>query len=224
MLRQINALDAGGAGTLGTPYVGIPGGAIPVGSYIYDSLDLPADAGKYYRGEVLTWPAQGTLTVFENGAYEYDPQNASGTQTFTVQLYENDEALGAPITVTLTIGSSSTVTSVTVSPAAPSVAGGAQQQFTATVTGTGSPAQTVTWTASAGTITGAGLFTAPAATASVQTITVTATSTVDGTKSGTATVTVPALAYTQYPAPADVRAGVRYGPNGEYVGTLSVGQ
>lgn len=33
----------------------------------------------------------------------------------------------------------------------------------------------------------------------------------------------PSLVYLQYPDPADVRAGVRYGPGGIYVGTLTVG-
>lgn len=119
-------------------------------------------------------------------------------------------------------GGGATVTSVTVSPSSASVAGGTTQQFTASVTGTNSPAQTVTWAASAGTINGSGLFTAPAGTGVAQTVTITATSTVDGTKSGTATVTVPA-AYSQYPAPGQVQAGVVYGNAGQFTGTLVAG-
>lgn len=119
-------------------------------------------------------------------------------------------------------GGGTTVTSVAVAPASPSVPGGTTQQFTATVVGTGSPAQTVTWSASAGTINASGLFTAPAGTGVAQTITVTATSTVDSSKSGTATVTVPA-AYSQYPSPAQVQAGVVYGNTGQYTGTLVAG-
>lgn len=119
-------------------------------------------------------------------------------------------------------GGGATVTGVTVSPASPTVAGGGTQQFTASVVGTGSPAQTVTWAASAGTINGSGLFTAPAGTGVAQTINVTATSTVDGTKSGAATVTVPA-AYSQYPAPGQVQAGVVYGNAGQFTGTLAAG-
>lgn len=119
-------------------------------------------------------------------------------------------------------GGGTTVTGVTVSPASPAVSGGATQQFTASVTGANSPAQTVTWAASAGTINGSGLFTAPAGSGVAQTINVTATSTVDGTKSGAATVTVPA-AYSQYPAPGQVQAGVVYGNAGQFTGTLAAG-
>ena len=226
-LRNLNAVDASGAVTLGTPYVGVLGSAIPVDSYIYPSLDLPADLTKYYRGEVVTWPAQGALTVFENGAYDYDSTGAVGQQSFTVQLYEDDVALGSPLTVTIDVQSNAMVTSVTVTPDTASIAGNATQQFASAVVGTNSPPTTVTWgyspTTAGASISGTGLFTAPPATTSVQTFTIKAVSTFDGTKSDSATVTVPAAAFTQYPAAADVRAGVRYGASGELTGTMTGG-
>lgn len=227
MLRNLNAVDGSGAITLGTPYVGVLGSAIPVDSYIYPSLDLPADLTRYYRGEVVTWPAQGTLTVFENGAYEYDSTGASGAQTFSVQLYEDDVALGSPITVTIDVVSNATVSSVTVTPDPATVPGSATQQFSAAVAGTNSPPTTVTWgyspTTPSASISSSGLFQAPPATSSAQTFTVTATSTFDNTKVGTAIVIVPAATYSQYPAPSDVRAGVRYGASGEFTGTMTGG-
>lgn len=226
-LRNLNAVDASGAVTLGTPYVGVLGSAIPVDSYIYPSLDLPADLTKYYRGEVVTWPAQGALTVFENGAYDYDSTGAVGQQSFTVQLYEDDVALGSPLTVTIDVQSNATVTSVTVTPDPVTVAGNGTQQFTAAVVGTNNPPTTVTWSyapAVAGaSISGTGLFTAPPPTGTVQTFTITATSAFDGSTSDSATVTVPAVAFTQYPPAADVRAGVRYGASGELTGTMTGG-
>lgn len=222
MLRNLNYSPVAGKRILGTPRVGVLGSAIPVDSYIYPSLDLPGDATKFYRGWVVTRPTQGTLTTYETGAYEYDSTGAVGQQSFTVQLYEQGAALGSPFTVTIDVQSNATVTSVTVSPAAPTVTGGTTQQFTATVAGTNNPGQGVTWTVSAGTINSSGLFTAPAATGAAQSITITATSTADDTKSGTATVTVPA-AYSQYPAPGQVQAGVVYGNAGQFTGTLVAG-
>lgn len=224
MLRNLNYSPVAGKRILGTPRVGVLGSAIPTDSFIYPSLDLPGDNTKFYRGWVVTWPAQGTLTPYENGAYEYDSTGAVGQQSFTVQLYEQGATLGSPITVAIDVQSNATVSSVSVSPATTSVAGSAIRQFSATVTGTNSPPTTVNWSYSPATpgasISGTGLFQAPAATTSNQTFTVTATSTFDGSKSGSATVTVPAAAFTQYPSPADVRAGVLYGASGELTGTM----
>ena len=227
MLRNLNYNPVAGKRILGTPRVGVLGSAIPVDSYIYPSLDLPSDATKFYRGWVVTRPAQGTLTTYENGAYEYDSTGAVGQQSFTVQLYEQGAALDSPITVSINVQSNATVTSVTVTPDTASIAGNATQQFASAVVGTNSPPTTVTWgyspTTAGASISGTGLFTAPPATTSVQTFTITAVSTFDGTKSDSATVTVPAAAFTQYPAAADVRAGVRYGASGELTGTMTGG-
>lgn len=225
MLRNLNYNPAAGKRILGTPRVGLLGSAIPTDSYIYPSLDLPADASKFYRGWVVTKPSQGILTTYENGAYEYDSTGVVGQQTFTVQLYEQGVSLGSPLTVTLNVQSNATVTSVTVNPNSATVAGSATQQFTANVIGSNSPPNTVTWTitptVSGATISGSGLFQAPAATTSNQTFTITATSTFDSSKSGSATITVPAAAFSQYPNVADVRAGVVYGASGEFTGTMA---
>jgi|JI91814CRNA_FD_contig_71_158128_length_2455_multi_2_in_0_out_0_2 hypothetical protein len=229
MLRDLN-VSTSGRRVCGTPKLGVRGAAIPSTgqhgpSIIYPSLSLPADANKFYRARILTWPAQGVLRVYEDGSLDYDGTGVFEPQTFTFQLYENGVAIGGVLTGTLDTGGTYEVYGVSVTPATVSVAGAAQTTLQAAVWGTEGVSQAVTWTASAGTINSSGLFTAPAATGSVQTITVTATSVVDGSRAGSATVTVPAIAvaYTQYPNVADVRAGVRYGASGEFVGTLVVG-
>jgi uncharacterized protein YjdB len=230
MLRNLNYSPAAGKRILGTPKSGVPGAAIPATgqdgpSFLYPSLSLPADASREIRGWVLTRPSAGVLTTFENGAYEYDPQGATGEQLFTFQLYVDGVATGAPATVTFDIGSgASVITGVAISPAVVTLAGGATQAFSATVSGTGSPSQAVTWSASAGTINASGLFTAPTATGAIQTISITATSVQDTTKAGIATATVSAaLLPGGYPVPGDVRSGVKYGASGEFVGALTVG-
>ena len=227
MLRNLNYSPVAGKRILGIPRVGVLGSAIPVESYIYPSLDLPGDATKFYRGWVVSPPVQGTLTTFENGAYEYDSTGAVGQQTFTVQLYEQGATLGSPITVTIDVVSNATVSSVTVTPDAATVAGSGSHQFTAAVAGTNNPPTTVTWSFAPATpgasISAGGLFQAPPSTTSAQSFTVTATSTFDGTKSDSAAVTVPAVAFTQYPMASDVRAGVQYGASGEFTGTLAGG-
>lgn len=230
MLRNLNYSPAAGKRILGTPKSGVPGAAIPATgqdgpSFLYPSLSLPADASREIRGWVLTRPSAGVLTTFENGAYEYDPQGATGEQLFTFQLYVDGVATGAPATVTFDIGSgASVITGVAISPAVVTLAGGATQAFSATVSGTGSPSQAVTWSASAGTINPSGLFTAPTATGAIQTISITATSVQDTTKAGIATATVSAaLLPGGYPVPGDVRSGVKYGASGEFVGALTVG-
>ena len=224
MLRNLNYNLVAGKRILGTPRVGVLGSAIPAESYIYPSLDLPGDATKFYRGWVVTRPVQGTLTTYENGAYEYDSTGAVGQQSFTVQLYEQGAALGSPITVSIDVQSNATVSSVTVTPDPASIAGNATQQFVATVVGTNSPPTTVTWSYAPATpgasISASGLFQAPPSTTSTQPFTITATSTFDAGKSGSATVTVPATTFSQYPNPSDVRAGVLYGASGEFTGSM----
>lgn len=108
MLRNLNQSPVEGKRILGTPRSGVPGSAIPSTgqhgpSFLYPSLSLPADAGREIRGWIVSRPAAGILTTFENGSYEYDLQGASGTQAFTFQLYVNGLATGAPAQVSFDI-------------------------------------------------------------------------------------------------------------------------
>ncbi len=229
MLRDLN-VGTSGRRVCGTPKLGVRGAAIPSTgqhgpSIIYPSLSLPADANKFYRARILTWPARGVLRVYEDGSLDYDGTGVFEPQTFTFQLYENGVAIGGTLTGTLDTGATYEVYGVSVTPSTVSVAGGAQTTLEAAVWGTEGVSQAVTWTATEGTVSSAGVFTAPAATTTDRTITVTARSVVDGSRSGSATVTVPAIAvgYTQYPDVADVRAGVRYGADGELTGTMAGG-
>lgn len=113
MLRNLNQNPVSGKRILGTPKSGVAGAAIPSTgqhgpSFLYPSLSLPADAGRDIRGWLVSRPAAGILTTFENGSYEYDPQGASGTQAFTFQLYVNGLAVGAPAQVSFDIAAATT--------------------------------------------------------------------------------------------------------------------
>lgn len=196
MLRNLNYSPVPGRVILGTPECGIVGAAIPPGSIIYDSLSLPADADKFYRVLLLTQPTYGHLTVYENGAIEYDPQGFAGVQTFDAQLYENDAAIGT-ITVSLNATTSATVTAVTVAPTTATLNSGEQRQLTATAIGTGSPPQTFTWSATLGTVSATGLYTAPAATSVQRTDVVTVASTLNPSATAQATITLAAAPVTQ---------------------------
>ena len=196
MLRDLN-VSTSGRRVCGTPKLGVRGAAIPSTgqhgpSIIYPSLSLPADANKFSRARILTWPAQGVLRVYEDGSLDYDGTGVFEPQTFTFQLYENGVAIGGVLTATLDTGGTYEVYGVSVTPATVSVAGAAQTTLQAAVWGTEGVSQAVTWTATEGTVSSAGVFTAPAATTTDRTITVTARSVVDVSKSGVAVVTVPA--------------------------------
>lgn len=73
------------------------GGASPV----YNDLSLPADAGKEYYWRIVTPPATGTLTTYEDTSFAWIP--AGVDDSFTYQLYENYVAVGSPTLVTLDV-------------------------------------------------------------------------------------------------------------------------
>lgn len=109
MLRNLNAAPAAGLRILGTPKTGVLGSNIPSAgqfgsSFLYSTLSLPADANKEIRGWVTAKPATGVLTVFENGAFVFDPLGQQGTFSFTYQLYVDGASVGPLATVTLEIG------------------------------------------------------------------------------------------------------------------------
>ena len=98
MLRDLN-VSTSGRRVCGTPKLGVRGAAIPSTgqhgpSIIYPSLSLPADANKFYRARILTWPAQGVLRVYEDGSLDYDGTGVFEPQTFTFQLYEGNKFKG----------------------------------------------------------------------------------------------------------------------------------
>lgn len=79
MLRNLNAAPIAGRRILGTPYVGLLAAQIvsetAVGDQgaglLYNEAVKPENAGKRLRLRVTPWPAVGTLTVLENGAFEW---------------------------------------------------------------------------------------------------------------------------------------------------------
>lgn len=87
-----------GRGTLG-----ILGSAVPTGSIIRASLNLPADAGKRYRGFVASWPSLGTLLLAEDGTGSWAGL-PDGSHTFSSALYEDGVQLPGSILVTSVLG------------------------------------------------------------------------------------------------------------------------
>ena len=86
---------------------GVRGDAVPsTGAHgpspIYNDLTLPADAAKEYRWAVVTPPATGALTIYEDGSFDFAAPG-DGTYSFVYRLWEDGADLGTA-TVTLTIG------------------------------------------------------------------------------------------------------------------------
>ena len=95
------ALLIGEAG-LGVLAEHIPSDGDDGGSYLYNDISLPADAGKEICGRITTWPSAGTLFAYENGAFEFSGA-PDGDYAFTYQLYVDGVASGAG-TVSLKVG------------------------------------------------------------------------------------------------------------------------
>lgn len=72
-------------------------------SFLYNDVSLPADNGKEIRGEIVTYPSDGDLFVYEDGSFEFS--NApNGTYSFTYQLYVDGLPVGSPTSVVLSVG------------------------------------------------------------------------------------------------------------------------
>lgn len=80
------------------------------GSPVYNDLSLPADANKEYRWAVTVPPGSGTLAVFEDLTFEFDPPS-NGVYTFTYQLWEDGVSQGTAV-VTMTSGTAITISDV----------------------------------------------------------------------------------------------------------------
>lgn len=87
----------------GRATLGVLGADVPAGSIFYASLSLPADNAKRYRVFVPTWPAQGTLTLDEDGVMTWAGL-ADGAYSFAANLIEDGVTLTPPITVSVTVG------------------------------------------------------------------------------------------------------------------------
>ena len=72
--------------------------------YLYNDLSFPADNGKEVRGEIVSWPSAGTLTVYEDSSFEFTGA-PDGNYSFTYQLYVDGVLTGAVTTVDLIVGS-----------------------------------------------------------------------------------------------------------------------
>lgn len=114
-----------GAVVVGVPGLGVLAENIPTtgehGGGIAATWLVPEDAGKEVRVLVTTWPAAGTLFVFEDTSFEYDGPSTS----FEAQLYLDGVAVGTPQPVMFTVGAGTTVSpsacSITSTGYAPSI-------------------------------------------------------------------------------------------------------
>jgi len=102
-------------GILLSKYVGlgilaenIPSTGTDGAGYLYNDVTLPADNGKEIRGEVLTFPASGTLIINEDSSFTFSSVS-DGNYSFTYQLYVDGIAIGSPALVSLSIGNVSSI-------------------------------------------------------------------------------------------------------------------
>jgi hypothetical protein len=96
-----------GAYVIGDVGLGVLGSAVPStgehgASYLYNDLDLPADADKEIRGLIVTPPSAGTFYAYEDGSFSFVGA-PSGTYTFVYRLYVDGADLGTA-TATIYLG------------------------------------------------------------------------------------------------------------------------
>lgn len=93
-----------GAVVVGVPGLGVLAENVPTtgehGGGIAAKWLGPEDAGKEVRVLVTSWPAVGSLFVFEDTSFDYDGESTS----FSAQLYLDDVAVGTPQPVTIAVG------------------------------------------------------------------------------------------------------------------------
>lgn len=193
------ALVIGGTG-LGVLAEHIPSDGDDGGSYLYNDLSLPADAGKEICGRITTWPSAGTLFAYENGAFEFSGA-PDGDYTFTYQLYVDGVASGAG-TVSLQVGLAGGTVSIHAVADDAVFSGGA---FSIP------PSGAVIHASTDDSVFSGSVRVSPRFTVSVTTD--------DAIFSGSASVSG-----IVWPAESDVRLGVAYGPTGtEYTGMMTGG-
>lgn len=93
VLRNLAKLDASSRRIMGTPWRGYLGSQIPVGSFLYNDLSLPADNDNDYSLRLLTWPSSGSLFLYEDGSGYYIPA-ADGPYSATAKLVQNGADVG----------------------------------------------------------------------------------------------------------------------------------
>jgi len=109
-----------GALVVGHRGLGVLGSAVPSSGdngagYLYNDLNLPADASKEVRGLILTQPSAGSLFAYEDSSFEFSGA-PDGSYSFTYRLYVDGVDTGTG-TSTLQVGSPvATVSAVTASP------------------------------------------------------------------------------------------------------------
>lgn len=130
MLRSLNT-SSGGRRILGTPYVGLLSEQIAEETatgtdgpgLLYNEAVAPENAGKRLRLRVEPWPAAGTLTVAENGAYEWSGL-PDGSHTLTYGVYVDGVHQG-DATLSVTVGAASANAPGAALSAMASISGGA---------------------------------------------------------------------------------------------------
>lgn len=95
-----------GLGILGSD---IPDGGTDGDSPLRQDYEAIGGASDEWRWEIVTWPSDGTLTVFEDGSFIFEGA-PDGSYSFTYDTYKNNVKQGSTNTVNLTVG----VASVTV--------------------------------------------------------------------------------------------------------------
>lgn len=103
-IRVASSSLISGAVVVGDPGLGVLGSEVPAtgehGGGIAATWLATEDLTKEVRVLITSWPATGTLFVYEDTSFEYDGEST----TFEAQLYLDGVAVGSPQPVTLTIG------------------------------------------------------------------------------------------------------------------------
>ena len=81
----------------------IPSTGTDGASFLYNDVSLPTDNGKEIRALITSYPATGTLTIYEDGSFIY-VGGADGNNTFTYDLYVDGILTTSNNIVTLTVG------------------------------------------------------------------------------------------------------------------------
>jgi hypothetical protein len=125
MLRNLNQRSSGRR-ICGTSHIGTKGLLIPTGSAIRN-LDTPADDNKEYRLRLLTWPASGSLFMYEDGTSVFIP-TVDGAFTATGQIAENGIDIGSPVMITYQSGVAGTTVACNVGTASAAGSAASVQQ------------------------------------------------------------------------------------------------
>lgn len=216
-----------GLGVLGSTILADTATGDQGAGYLFNDVD-GGDSGKEFRGLIVTPPSAGTFFAHEDGSFSLVAPDAA--YTFVYRLYVDGVDLGTA-TASLTIGATSagnatgTLAAIALTAATSSARGSASASAALAYLGLTEPTATA-----AGTSTGtSGNAVATTAELSINPATGSAYGSASAVGSLRSVVlvaptSVAAVGGIFWPAPAQVLAGVQYGPTGaDYTGTLTGG-